>query len=40
MPLNPILMQVPFEKWIIDFMGPIEPPSRYGQKCYILVAIE
>ena len=38
MPLNPILAQVPFEKWGIDFVGPIEPPSRYGRKRYILIA--
>ena len=40
MPLTPILAQVPFEKWGIDFVGPIKPPSRNGQKRYILVATE
>ena len=40
MPLNPILAQIPFEKWGIDFVGPIKPPSRSGQKRYILVATE
>ena len=38
MPLNPILAQVPFEKWDNDFVGPIKPPSCYGKKYYILVA--
>ena len=40
MPLTPILAQTPFEKWGIDFVGPIKPPSREGQKRYILVATE
>ena len=37
MPLVPILAQALFEKWGIDFVGPIALASRYGQKCYILV---
>lgn len=40
MPLTPILAQAPFEKWGIDFVGPIKPPSRNGRKRYILVATE
>ena len=40
MPLVPILAEAPFEKWGIDFVGPIAPASRNGQKRYILVATE
>lgn len=40
MPLVPILAQVPFEKWGIDFVGPIAPASRHGQKRYILVTTD
>ena len=35
MPLIPILAQAPFEKWGIDFVGPIAPATRHGQKRYI-----
>ena len=35
-----ILAQAPFEKWGIDFVGPIAPATRHGQKQYILVATE
>ena len=40
MPLTPIFAQIPFEKWGIDFVSPIKPPSREGQKRYTLVATE
>ncbi len=40
MPLVPILAQVPFKKWGIDFIGPIVPASCHGQKRYILVATD
>ena len=34
-PLNPQVSLQPFEKWAIDFVGPISPPSL--NKRYILV---
>ena len=40
MPFVPILAQTLFEKWGIDFVGPIAPTSQNGQKRYILVATD
>eukprot|EP00253_Pinus_taeda_P025276 PITA_25276 len=37
-PLNPQLVIEPFERWALDFVGPINPSSN--QKTYILVATE
>ena len=38
MPLQPELVVEPFDRWALDFVGPINPPSR--QKVYIMVCIE
>jgi hypothetical protein len=38
MPLQPQVLIEPFEKWALDFVGPINPPSR--QKRYILVCTD
>eukprot|EP00253_Pinus_taeda_P022041 PITA_22041 len=38
MPLRPQLVIEPFERWALDFVRPINPPSN--QRTYILVATE
>eukprot|EP00253_Pinus_taeda_P035741 PITA_35741 len=38
MPLQPEVLIEPFEKWALDFIGPISPPSK--QKKYILVSTD
>ena len=35
MPLQPQVTFKPFDKWDMDFIGPIDPPSK--QKQYIIV---
>jgi hypothetical protein len=40
MPLVPLMAFAPFEKWGIDFVGPIAPATRHGRKRYILVATD
>jgi hypothetical protein len=39
LPLNPSLPLVPFEKWGIDYIGPVHPTSSRGMQ-YIIVATE
>ena len=38
MPLQTQVLIEPFEKWALDFIGPINPPSK--QKKYILVCTD
>ena len=38
MPLQPQVMIEPFEKWALEFLGPISPMSR--KKKYILVCTD
>lgn len=38
MPLNPQVVVTPFDKWGMDLIGPIDPPSN--GKSYILVCID
>ena len=40
MELTPIIARQPFEKWGIDFMGPITPAAQYSQARYIIVATD
>ena len=38
MPLQPQVAFEPFEKWGMDFVGPINPPSK--QRSYIIVCTD
>ncbi|KAL3692362.1 hypothetical protein R1sor_006013 [Riccia sorocarpa] len=40
MTLTPIMASQPFQRWAIDFMGPISPKAGYSQHEYILVAVD
>ena len=37
-PLHPQVSLDPFDKWGMDFVGPIDPP--FGQKKYIIVCTD
>ena len=28
----------PFDKWVVDFVGPINPPRKRNGVCYIITA--
>jgi len=37
MPLKPQMTLQPFEKWVINFVGPITPPGKTGARYIITV---
>ena len=39
-PLHPQVSLQPFEKWVIDFFGPIQPPGKKTGAHYIITTIE
>lgn len=39
-PLTPILPLAPFEKWGIDYIGPIKPAARNSRAQYIILATD
>ena len=40
MPLHPVTVNKPFEKWGLDFIGPINPTARGSQARYIITGID
>ena len=40
MPLHPVLLQAPFEKWGLDYVGPIKPAAKGSQARYVIVATD
>ena len=40
MPLMPQVTLQVFDKWVVDFIGPINPPARISGEIYIINAIE
>ncbi|MCO5567076.1 hypothetical protein L7F22_020761 [Adiantum nelumboides] len=40
MPLHPIKVTQPFQKWGLDFVGPISPAARNTRSRYIIVATD
>lgn len=40
MPLHPITVNKPFEKWGLDFIGPISPATRGSQARYIVTGTD
>jgi len=40
LPLQPILPLQPFEKWTINFIDPISPPTQKFGARYIIIGVE
>ena len=40
LPLNPQMMLQPFEKWVINFVGPIQPQGKKTGAQYIITTTE
>ena len=38
-PLRPMVIEAPFHQWSLDYIGPINSPSRQGHS-YILISID
>ena len=36
MPLVPQITLQAFDKWVVDFVGPISPPGKRTSACYII----
>ena len=36
LPLNPQIMLQAFDKWEIEFVGPIQPARKKTRACYII----
>jgi transposase InsO family protein len=40
LPLQPVRALQEFEKWAVDFIGPINPTSKHSKERYIITAID
>jgi hypothetical protein len=36
LPLHPVQVLQAFKKWVVDFIGPISPPTRHSKERYII----
>lgn len=40
MPLKSVLAQNPFEKWVIDFIGPNDSSKKHSKSRFIIIGVE